>query len=563
VLSDPDGKYKVPARITKATRFRVTSAAVGSLEAVESTSRRVELASQFVWATAERVCRVDDTCADKGKVSGYVRPVRENRVVRLQIRTSSGWKYLSSPRDTTDSGGNFAMEFGIKGWSQWRAQQLRAVAQSYNGASYAISAPMTFMKGPNKLGKNVLRVDVAGGRFPTTKGVDYTGYATLTRKGGSEVLINRARLDKFGVRGSTTAGYPKKPYNLRFDKDPGTGNEVFGMKADKRWTLLAMYADQSYVRDKTALDLGRKLTAMSPGAMKWNPDSEYVELFVNSQYMGAYLMVEKVDIDDDKVDVGNNTGMLMETDMDKVSDPRKGFMSSRGRLVFAFKEPDTLGAPDGITSTKLSKIKSKVAQVENYLYTTNRSKYPEVIDKESALDFYLAVEYFKDIDADFWRSKYFSWDMARDSSKPLRDGKLHFGPLWDFDKSVGNVDATNPGTAFTRSYRGWAANGTGVGKSNRVTYHTHWFAQLWKTSAFRSPVKARWNDPETKNAFWRAWRYEVDANKNLIGQGAYNDRARWAGAAKLYRPKGSTYEAEVNYVKSWLKNRFTWIDGQL
>ena len=80
---------------------------------------------------------------------------------------------------------------------------------------------------------------------------------------------------------------------------------------------------------------------------------------------------------------------------------------------------------------------------------------------------------------------------------------------------------------------------------------------------FRRSVKARWNDDEIKNAFWRAWKYDVDTNKALIGVGAANDRNRWAGAAKLYRPKGSTYDAEVRYVKSWLQNRWNWIDGQL
>ena len=72
---------------------------------------------------------------------------------------------------------------------------------------------------------------------------------------------------------------------------------IFDMATDRRWTLLALYADQSYVRDKTALDLGRKLVTKlhSDGkrGMTWNPDSRYVELFVNSEYKGLYLLAEK------------------------------------------------------------------------------------------------------------------------------------------------------------------------------------------------------------------------------------------------------------------------------
>ncbi|HKY56433.1 MAG TPA: CotH kinase family protein, partial [Aeromicrobium sp.] len=258
------------------------------------------------------------------------------------------------------------------------------------------------------------------------------------------------------------------------------------------------------------------------------------------------------------------TGMIMEVDMDTVSDPRKGFKTSLGGLVFAFKEPDSLGGSEGITSGKLSAIKNKLAGVESYLYSSSkRNYYYQHIDRNSAADFHLAVEYFKDIDSDFWRSKYFTWDTAAQTSvSKLRDRKLHFGPLWDFDKSIGNVDPTNPGTAFTRSYRGWQANGTGVGKDNRVTFHTHWFVQLWKVPLFRKDLTYRWNNI-LRDEFWRAAKYDVDQNKAEIGWGAANDRRRWAGSAKLYRPKGSSYDDEVKYVKYWLLNRFSWMDSQL
>jgi len=252
-----------------------------------------------------------------------------------------------------------------------------------------------------------------------------------------------------------------------------------------------------------------------------------------------------------------------------VSDPRKGFRTSLGGIVFAFKDPDGYNrksdgtySTEGITPGKLSAIRNKLAATESYLYTTRRSSYRTHIDRDSAADFYLAIEFFKDIDADFWRSKFFSWDMVNGvCGNELCDSRLHFGPLWDFDKSTGNVDATNPGTAFTRSYRGWQANGTGIGKTNRVTYHTHWFVQLWKVSTFRSYLRYRW--AQVKPLYAQAYQLEVARNKALIGVGASNDRRRWAGAAKLYAPKGSGYNGEVQYVASWLKNRYVWMNSQL
>ncbi len=570
------GAYNFLVRITKNSYFRIASPGTtpeppdppedppGEAGNIYTYSLYVPVASQGVAAWITRGCGNDNRCGGTAYVSGYVRPVRKDREVILQILSGDSWKNVV--RGKTDAAGNFKIGFSINGWSQWTARRFRVFAANHFMSASALSAGISFMPGPTQLGKNVLRVDVDGGASPATKGRDYRGFATLTRNGYHTTLVNRARLDKFSVRGSTTSGYPKKPYNMRFETAPGGTNPIFDMATDRRWTLLALYADQSYVRDKTALDLGRKLVTKlhSDGkrGMTWNPNSRYVELFVNSEYKGLYLLAEKVDLDGDRVDVDQDTGMIMEVDMDKVSDSRKGFKTSRGGLVFAFKEPDSLGGSEGITPAKLSAIRNKVATVESYLYDENkRGSYRTHIDRNSAADFHLAVEFMKDIDSDFWRSKYFTWDQANHSSYPLRDGRLHFGPLWDFDKSAGNVDATNPGTAFTRSYRGWQANGTGVGKSNRVTFHTHWFVQLWKVAAFRSYLQARWT--EVKPLFYEAWSKDVPANKAAIGVSASNDRRRWAGYSKLYKPKGSGYDAEVSYVYSWLKNRYIWMNSQL
>ena len=70
------------------------------------------------------------------------------------------------------------------------------------------------------------------------------------------------------------------------------------MTKGKSWTLLASYLDQSFVRDKVGLDLGRRMNNIA-----WTPDSRYVELFVNDQYRGAYLMTESVKIDGDRVNI--------------------------------------------------------------------------------------------------------------------------------------------------------------------------------------------------------------------------------------------------------------------
>jgi len=560
-LSSTSGNYNFLQRITKSTYYRVSSPGVAGAETVRSASRLVGVAKQGVALWITRGCGSDNRCGGTAFAAGYVRPVRDQRLVVLQILSGSSWKKVVQGR--TDAAGNFRMPFSIAGWSQWTSRRFRVIAGGYALSTTATSPGISFMPGPTILGRNVLRVDVDGGTFPLLKGPDYRGFATLSRDGS--VLINRARLDKFGVRGSSTVKFAKKPYNLRFETKPSA--DVFGMKPDTSWTLLAMFVDQSFVRDKTALDLGRKLAATGRG-MTWASDSEYVEMFVNSEYKGAYLMAEKVKIDGDRVDTGKNTGMIMEVDGRNVSDPTLGFRAPHGQ-VFAFKEPDHYDRKsdgsyntEGVTPGKLSAVRSKIYAVESVLYTSKRdANWANVIEPVSAVDFYLHMEFLKDNDSDFWRSKYFSWDMVKDPANPLRDGRLHFGPVWDFDRGAGNQTGTSPGATYVRSPIGWNANGKGIGYDDRATYTTHWYVQLWKVPAFRALLKARWD--VVKPYFAEAWSVEVARNKALLGVGAYNDRARWAREPKWYIAKGPTYNHEAQYVATWMKQRYVWMNSQL
>lgn len=549
-----NGFYSFRGQIGVSTQFRVVTPGTSDGGAyIQSSVRPITVVGQAVGAWIRRSC--NNTCSGPAVAYGFIRPVRNKRSVTLYIQGRSSWQAVA--KSTTDSAGNFKIPFGVSKLSKWTTRNFRVVAGSYNYSVQASSSNIAFMPGPSQLGRNALYIDVDRGILPKKKGADYSGYATLVRDGN--VQINRARLDRFGVRGSTTSEFTKKPYNMRFDKNPGV--PVFGMKADTSWTLLAMFVDQSFVRDKTAMDLGRKLSGMT-----WNPDSEYVELFVNSEYRGAYLLVEKPRIDGDRVDLGKDSGIIMETDGIEKSSSRYGFTTSHG-LNFAAKDPDKYDYrsngsldPDGLTTTKLGNVRKQVSRLESALY--GGGDYNKYMHRASAIDYYLVKEFFKDIDGHFWRSDYITYDSEGGCGN-LCDGRIHFGPVWDFDRSAGNLDATTPVDSYIRSPRGWYMNGTGISYAvtRRPTYKTQWFAQLWKSPSFQRAVKSRWDD--VQSTFVATYSSEVSRNKALIGVGASNDRARWKSEPKRYRAKGSGYSGEVQYVASWLKTRYGWMNDRL
>ena len=509
-----------------------------------------------------------NNCGTTATATGVLDPAHAGRVFTLQRQSGSSWVTVTGASPTaTGADGKVEIQFPLAGIPQYTARVYRLTSAAV-GSSPAVTSSHTlsFIPGPAELGPNVLRVDVDGGKFPTTKGPVYTGDATLSVDG--VVTHNQLALEDFGVRGSSTSIYTKRPYKLKFEDKPDV--KPFGMTKGKNWSLLASWLDLTLMRDKAALDLGRRL---SP-TLSWTPDSRFVELFVNDQYRGTYTLTESVKIDGSRVDIDEEKGMIMEVDGASVADSSLGFLSTIGKIAFAFKDPDERKTLDGggadptsVTSAKLTAVRNRINALEAKLYSSARvgpNGYAAFIDVPSAIDYYLVKEFTKDHDADFYRSHYFSWNMGGTQTEDhvptvLDDGKFHFGPVWDFDQSAGAATDTDPVYQYFASPTGWYLRGTGTGA--RPNYKTHWFVQLFKDPAFEAAVKARW--AVVKPKFKQIADTDIAAYKAAIGPGAASDRARWASEPRRYKPHGTTYDAEITYVTKWYKDRYTWMDGQL
>ena len=506
----------------------------------------------------QRDCTGND-CDPTATASGRLEPAQEGVSVALQYLNSGTWTNIGNPA-VSGADGKVAIQFSLTGVPQWTARTYRLVAGG------AISNQILFMPGPTELGENVLRVDVEKGVYPVDKGPEYAAVATLSVDGTK--TFDHVAVEEFGVRGSSTVKYTKKPYKLKFLAKPASGTDVFGMKRAKSWTLLANYLDQTNIRNKVGLELGRRLKSQG-NHLTWTPDSRFVELFVNDQYRGAYQMTESVKIDGDRAAVNEETGMIMDVDGNKVADPSLGFLATKSLTAFAFKDPDERKGtdPTGVTQAKFDAVKTRINAFEAKLYSNTasvRDDYPQFLDAASAIDFYLIKEFTKDNDADFYKSHYFTWDQtidATDPLNPLQDGKFHFGPVWDFDRSAGNVDADTAGHTAVRSPEGWYVRGIGIpSDSGRTRYKTHWFVQLFEDAGFKSAVEARWE--VVKAEFAKIHETDTAAFAAELGVGADNDRNRWKNEPKRYDSNG-TFAQEIAHVTQWYKDRYEWIDGHM
>lgn len=488
--------------------------------------------------------RIIRNSATTAAVTGMFTPARPGRLVTLQYYTGSSWRTIGSSV-AQDSEGKVVMSLSLSGLSRWSYRQYRLYSSSYHGASSIKTKTTRFMPGPTTLGAHVMRITVKDNVYPSTKGPEYA--ATVSVDGGDPLEI-----EEFGVRGSSSANDPKKPYKIKFKKK---STSIYGWAPAKRINLLAMYIDWALLRDKVALDLGRSMENLA-----FTSRTQYTELFVNDLYVGVYLVTEASKIADNRVEIDEETGMIMEADGSSLDTPGE-FTSSKGHHI-KFEDPDELSSdPEDVTPAKRTAAKARVNALEKALYSTKDAGYLDRVrahlDLDSTIDYYLVKEFTKDLDSDFWRSCTFYTNDIFDPAS-----KFYFGPLWDFDRSAG----ADTRRSYLRATSGWYVRGISEGSPTHIYHKTQWFAQLGKSSDFMDLVRARW--AVVKDRFAAAEQNAqdsgdlLDPNKAGFHASSASDRSRWT-ASRNYTKRTSTYNSEVDWVARWYRERYQWMDANM
>ncbi len=365
-------------------------------------------------------------------------------------------------------------------------------------------------------------------------------------------------------RGNSTWGWDKKPYRLKLTNS----TSLLGMPKGKNWVLLANYADKTLVRNDVMFMFSRTL------GVEYTPRSQYVELNLNGAYQGVYQLVEHIRVDKDRVNIDEmkvtdtdsekiTGGYLMEVDfrhnknycINSSWDPVcvNGVNTSRDvdycidsahdMQPACLASPETLHDPAWAAQREY--ITKYYAGMETALFSPNftdpTTGYAAYLDVDSVINYYIANELFKNVDGA--ESSFYIYKK--------RGGKFFFGPLWDFDLSMGNA-----GYNDAEKYYGW------------YILQYPWFKQLFSDPAFNAKFKARWNqlkaegklDYITQYAEARAQWLDKQQKKNYQ-LWSITDFASWI----LHGANGGTgsYEAEVKEMIRWQKARIEWLDREI
>ncbi len=257
------------------------------------------------------------------------------------------------------------------------------------------------------------------------------------------------------LRGNSTMIYEKKPYRIKFEEK----HSLLGLEENKSWVLLADYIDQSSIRNYAAHTLAGNFDGLD---FALTPN--HVVFILNGKVQGLYLLCEQVDENSGRTDVKDKK--VIE---DKVSVEQGYYQDSIKDFPFLIEMnqldgsiPGDLSEKDLIEISGLKEIEIKYPEhderiitkdgedkvydyIEEYMtavWTTLKTGstvevsfrdtpvgFSDLVDVDSFIDYWLVNEIMRNPDASR-KSVY----MHKET-----DGKLYFGPVWDFDWSMAST----------------------------------------------------------------------------------------------------------------------------
>lgn len=349
------------------------------------------------------------------------------------------------------------------------------------------------------------------------------------------------------IRGSTSQSFPKKQFGFETRNDDGSNNNVslLGLPKENDWILYAPYSDKTLIRNILAYKLSESLG-------QYAPRTKLCELVLNGNYLGVYVLIEKIKRDNNRVDISklgiNETsgddltgGYIIKIDK-STGNSCDGWSTSNANIYIQNEYPDC----DIIAPEQKSYIQNYVNNFESALFAEYFSDtiigYRKFLNIDSAIDYFFVNELSKNIDA--YRLSTF---LHKD--KDSKNGKLTFGPVWDHNLSFGNAD-------YDEGY-----------KTEGLVAPLHsWWNQLLKDSTFNNTLKKRWNKIRKNQFSNKQILTTIDSLSSDLEESQQRNFQRWDILDDYIWPNyyiGYSYKNEINFLKGWIINRLDWLDNNM
>ena len=328
---------------------------------------------------------------------------------------------------------------------------------------------------------------------------------------GKIVYDRKARM---AYRGSSSLNFLKKSYafcpgdancgdakkGADYVKTAKLNMLGIGEAADKDWVLYAAAADPSMLRNRMVFETYqamRNVGVTEENKKEWGVKSRYVELIINGEYKGVYLMMDKITQNKKRVNVEwsvkdeTKRGFILKFDKTDVVDrskdypdgDEKTFLSkysgahnittydAKNDQAFEIEYPEKGDIEDegGNWYDVINFIQGMINNFETALSAGEYQKVQQIIDYESWADWFILSEYAKNVDA-FRASCVFVYDGT----------KLKATPLWDQELSFNNQSVHANRYTGDGGNKG-CENVTGLLIKNDKVYEDGFAAPFWFT----------------------------------------------------------------------------------
>ncbi|MBP5261171.1 MAG: CotH kinase family protein [Clostridiales bacterium] len=372
--------------------------------------------------------------------------------------------------------------------------------------------------------------------------------------GSSEVPAGEMQLDYIRGRGNTTWEYGmKKAYKIKVSE----AADLFGMGASKEWGLMANYFDDTLLRNRITSWLGSQMS------LRYTPQMVPVDVVMigssgEPKHLGSYFISELVGVEEARVDIpklkkddtagsANITGgylLSLYQELQNTDISASGwFATDTGDVKFINESPsfDSEDLSQG-RSEQRDYIRQYVNRVDELIMSegpidsARHDQIDELLDLTSLADYWWIQEFSCNGDGFETDSTYLYKE---------RDGKLYFGPLWDFDKAW-NPDS-NTGVD------------TEAGFNNTVFAWTDYLRE--NDPLFVELLRERWEIMDAKLEELTRAGGQLDSYRDEIRASHWEDVK--INSETYNDGDEDNYDETVDTMRSWITARRSWVNDHL
>lgn len=380
-------------------------------------------------------------------------------------------------------------------------------------------------------------------------------------------------LERFKGRGNNSWFSPKKGYGITLAKS----ENLLNLGKARGFVLIPTYRDASLLNFKIAYDLSKEV------GCQFAHNADYVELYVNYEYLGVYILTEQNEINKDRYNITNLEELTQAVNEDWLwnYDFQSEWGMDNGREVetkgyWLFNNPANITGGYLLELDQADKVDKSLSRFRTERDTPIGLRDPAYASKEQI---YYISEYYQDFEDALYadngyndKGKYYleyidldsfvkTWimnELTMDTSilssqflwkdsDTVGDGKFHAGNVWDMEHSFVEENRT---IDYLRGDSFWGSFYKHPEFRERVYY-------LW-LEKYLPAIRKLYGT----NTDYRSWKLNsIDTYVDYISTAAGHNFEKWKESfIENVDERGlSSWEEEIEYVKKFIAERSAYL----